>query len=92
MGWKDTVIAYPGEVTRIVIRWAPTDMPATGLDAPVVGVNSYVGFDPTVLVEDPNTPGALNVGYVWHCHIVDHEDNEMMRNYTVGTERQLVLQ
>ena len=18
-------------------------------------------------------------GYVWHCHIVDHEDNEMMR-------------
>ena len=23
MGWKDTVIAEPGEVTRIVIRWAP---------------------------------------------------------------------
>ena len=22
-------------------------------------------------------------GYVWHCHIVDHEDNEMMRPYTV---------
>jgi len=21
-------------------------------------------------------------GYVWHCHIVDHEDNEMMRPYT----------
>ena len=18
-------------------------------------------------------------GYVWHCHIIDHEDNEMMR-------------
>ncbi len=24
-------------------------------------------------------PNALNHGYVWHCHIVDHEDNEMMR-------------
>ena len=23
-------------------------------------------------------------GYVWHCHIVDHEDNEMMRPYTVS--------
>jgi Multicopper oxidase len=22
--------------------------------------------------------------YVWHCHIVEHEDNEMMRPYTVG--------
>jgi spore coat protein A len=24
-------------------------------------------------------PNALNHGYVWHCHIIDHEDNEMMR-------------
>jgi len=22
--------------------------------------------------------------YVWHCHIVEHEDNEMMRPYVVG--------
>jgi FtsP/CotA-like multicopper oxidase with cupredoxin domain len=22
--------------------------------------------------------------YVWHCHIVEHEDNEMMRPYHVG--------
>ena len=22
--------------------------------------------------------------YVWHCHIIDHEDNEMMRPYQVG--------
>jgi spore coat protein A len=22
--------------------------------------------------------------YVWHCHIVEHEDNEMMRPYSVG--------
>ena len=21
--------------------------------------------------------------YVWHCHIIDHEDNEMMRPYTI---------
>jgi FtsP/CotA-like multicopper oxidase with cupredoxin domain len=46
-GYKDTVIAYPGEVTRIIAR-----------------------FD---------IPGL----YVWHCHIVEHEDNEMMRPYCV---------
>jgi FtsP/CotA-like multicopper oxidase with cupredoxin domain len=47
-GFKDTVIAYPGQVTRIRARFS--------------------------------TPGQ----YVWHCHIVEHEDNEMMRPYRIG--------
>jgi FtsP/CotA-like multicopper oxidase with cupredoxin domain len=50
-GRKDTVIAYPGEVTRVKAQF--------------------------------NTPGQ----YVWHCHIVEHEDNEMMRPYRVGPEQ-----
>jgi hypothetical protein len=24
-------------------------------------------------------------GYVWHCHILEHEDNEMMRPYIITT-------
>ena len=78
MGWKDTAIMYPGEVTRIVVRWAPQDAPVTGLGAPVAGTNLYP-FDPTALIG--------GVGYVWHCHIVDHEDNEMMRSYTVMPDK-----
>jgi spore coat protein A len=40
-------------------------------------------------IDDPNLnypfdPDALGHGYVWHCHIVDHEDNEMMRPYKVN--------
>jgi spore coat protein A len=31
----------------------------------------------------PFRPDALNGAYVWHCHITDHEDNEMMRPYQV---------
>ena len=62
-GWKDTVVMYPGQVTRIAVRWAPTDVAAG--TAP--GSASFP-FDPN---------GGH--GYVWHCHIVDHEDNEMMR-------------
>ena len=62
-GWKDTVMAYPGQVTRIVVRWAPTDFPANTPPA-----NATFPFDPN---------GGH--GYVWHCHIIDHEDNEMMR-------------
>jgi bilirubin oxidase len=48
-GTKDTVIAYPGEITRVKAL-----------------------FD---------LPGL----FVWHCHIVEHEDHEMMRPYAVGT-------
>jgi spore coat protein A len=47
-GFKDTVIAYPGEITTVKAR-----------------------FD-------------LEGLYVWHCHIVEHEDNEMMRPYVVS--------
>jgi spore coat protein A len=62
-GWKDTVVMYPGQVTRIMVRWAPTDLPAN-----TAAASAYFPFDPN---------GGH--GYVWHCHIIDHEDNEMMR-------------
>jgi FtsP/CotA-like multicopper oxidase with cupredoxin domain len=39
--------------------------------APIDGTAKYP-FDPTI-----------GPGYVWHCHIIDHEDNEMMRPYIV---------
>jgi spore coat protein A, manganese oxidase len=47
-GWKDTIRADPGMVTRIIIRF-----------------EGYSGR------------------YVWHCHNLEHEDNEMMRPYLV---------
>ncbi len=50
-GFKDTVTAHPGQVTRIRAQFV--------------------------------TPGQ----FVWHCHIVEHEDNEMMRPFRVGPEQ-----
>ncbi|MEX1309418.1 MAG: multicopper oxidase domain-containing protein [Candidatus Sulfomarinibacteraceae bacterium] len=72
-GWKDTATMYPGEVTRIAVRFAPTDVAA---DA--AGPLGYP-FDP----DDGH-------GYVWHCHILDHEDNEMMRPTEVLTNPDFV--
>jgi len=46
-GRKDTVITYPGQVTRILMTF--------------------------------KRPGE----YVYHCHILSHEDHEMMRPYKV---------
>lgn len=65
LGWKDTVRMNPDQVTRIRVRFAPQDVP--GCVKP--GENLFP-FNPTT---EP--------GYVWHCHIIDHEDNEMMRPY-----------
>ena len=53
---------------RIIVRWTPTST-LTGASKP--GINLYP-FDPT-----------KGPGYMWHCHILDHEDNDMMRPYEV---------
>lgn len=29
--------------------------------------------------------------FVWHCHIVEHGDNEMMRPYRIGPEDEAAL-
>ena len=71
-GWKDTVVAYPGQVTRLAVRWAPTDVPVTGPASALA-----FAFSPT-------SNGFFPHGWVWHCHIVDHEDNEMMRPFSVN--------
>jgi spore coat protein A len=69
-GWKDTAKILPGQVLRFVVRYTPST-------APLVANSTYAGknlypFDPTA-----------GDGYVWHCHIIDHEDNEMMRPFRV---------
>ncbi len=47
-GWKDTVRAHPGMITRIIVRF-----------------EGYTGR------------------YVWHCHVLEHAANEMMRPFEV---------
>ncbi len=69
-GFKDTAKAMPGQVLRLVVRWTPTDTPVVP-NTSLAGSN-FFPFDPTIAP-----------GYVWHCHIIDHEDNEMMRPYSV---------
>jgi spore coat protein A, manganese oxidase len=68
-GWKDVLKVFPSYVTRFVIRWAPQTVEIDGVRA---GQNRYP-FDPT-----------RGPGYLVHCHILDHEDNEMMRPYILA--------
>ena len=70
-GWKDSVQTPPAMVTRIIARWAPQETPSGGVRP---GENQFP-FDPTVFPNDPFN----QQGYVWHCHVLGHEDNDMMR-------------
>jgi spore coat protein A, manganese oxidase len=51
-------------------------------------IKSYPGYVTRVIMrfdlphDAPVTPGQ-ELLYVWHCHILEHEDNEMMRPYKV---------
>ncbi len=40
-----------------------------------------LGFDPDLPFMGPD--GTMQQGYVWHCHMLDHEDHEMMRRLRV---------
>jgi spore coat protein A, manganese oxidase len=71
LAWKDTIQSPTGWITIVRVRFAPQDTPITGRGSATPGVNLFP-FDPT-----------SGPGYVWHCHIIDHEDNEMMRPYIV---------
>lgn len=50
-GWKDTVKAEAGKVTKIIMHW-----------------KDHVGQ------------------YMWHCHVLEHEDHDMMRPILVTNE------
>jgi FtsP/CotA-like multicopper oxidase with cupredoxin domain len=69
-GWKDTAKVLPHQVLRLVVRYTPSSKPVVA-NATYAGQNLYP-FDPT-----------KGNGYVWHCHIIDHEDNDMMRPFRV---------
>ncbi len=77
-GWKDVWTMLPNQVTRIVVRIAPQDLAVDGVGPG----DNFFAFDPTATLGTTDTfgyPGGP--GYIWHCHILDHEDNEMMRPY-----------
>ena len=51
-------------------------------------VKAYPGYVTRVIQRFDLPPGTLvtpgqRFRYVWHCHILEHEDNEMMRPYDV---------
>ena len=66
-GWKETVMMFPGTVTRIIMKF---DLPQ------IVTAKGKV-------VATPASPRTSGSEYVWHCHILEHEEHDMMRPLVV---------
>jgi FtsP/CotA-like multicopper oxidase with cupredoxin domain len=92
LGWKETVRMNPLEDTIVALRplipSVPFDVPnsvrpldVTSPPNSSVMITSPITGNPTMVNNDPNT----NFGweYVWHCHILGHEENDMMRPMSV---------
>ena len=89
-GFKDTVICDPNSVTRIVVRFPTAEELGFDPDATfatdlvqTIGNGDHGHTDPAAHREHS---GAHTLqGYVWHCHILDHEDHDMMLKYRTVT-------
>jgi len=70
-GFKETVRMDPGQITRVVMRIELPDPPRVN----VLGRNRTINV--------PVSPRTGGFEYVWHCHILEHEEHDMMRPFVV---------
>lgn len=95
LGWKDTVRVSPLEDTIVALRPVVPEAPFNVPDSwrpldPTIPIGDSMGFSRV----DPGTgqPYVTPIvnemtqffwEYVWHCHILSHEEMDMMRPVTV---------
>ncbi|HUX75671.1 MAG TPA: multicopper oxidase domain-containing protein, partial [Anaerolineae bacterium] len=97
LGWKDTLRISPLEDTIVALRpvvpQVPFDQPNSVRPInpmmPLTGPGSLLGFNSTDANGVPTTPivnALTNFGweYMWHCHILSHEEMDMMRPVSVA--------
>lgn len=88
-GWKDTVRMNPLEDCIVALRPVSPKLPFAIPDSirlldptmPAGSTMGFMGIDPTTGNPMTVTNKMTNFGweYVWHCHLLGHEENDMMR-------------
>jgi FtsP/CotA-like multicopper oxidase with cupredoxin domain len=105
LGWKDTVRMAPLEDTIVALRPVTPRVPFALPNSvrplnPTQPLGSTMGFgqiDPLTgaALEPLQTNVMANFGheYVWHCHILSHEENDMMRAvvFNLNAQTELIL-
>jgi FtsP/CotA-like multicopper oxidase with cupredoxin domain len=101
LGWKDTVRVAPLEDTIVALRpvaarmnfGIPDSMRPLNPSAPIGSDMGLSQIDPDTgeRYPVPISNQVVNFGweYVWHCHILSHEEMDMMRPMTLAVARSL---
>ena len=89
LGWKDTVRMNPLEDAIVAMRPLPPQMPfkvpnsVRPLDPtrPLGTTTQFTGVDPATGNPITVTNDMYDFGWehTWHCHLLGHEENDMMR-------------
>ena len=69
-GWKETVPMYPGTVTRVIMKFDLSQAQIVTADGGTI--------------RTPSSPRTGGDEYVWHCHILEHEEHDMMHGLVVS--------
>lgn len=85
LGYKEVVLCYPGEITYIMDKWNIPPIYGPKLATTAGDLTTVRPFEPAYsprgeLETDPQTNLPLQAHEtVWHCHILEHEEHDMMR-------------
>jgi FtsP/CotA-like multicopper oxidase with cupredoxin domain len=89
VGWKETIRMIPLEDVIVALRPTAPGLPFLLPDSvrpldvtmPLGSTMGFAGIDPKTGNPVTTTNTMTNFGweYVWHCHLLGHEENDMMR-------------
>jgi len=99
LGWKETIRMHPLQDTIVAMRAVAPGLPfgipnskrlydvtmAEGATSTITFANVDPNGEPVTTV---NTMTNYGWEYVWHCHILGHEENDMMRPVVIQIDNQ----
>jgi len=72
---------HPGQVIRVIMKFSLNGTQVTGPGGTPIDLTSVGG---TAQGDVPVSPRTGGHEYVWHCHILEHEEHDMMRPIVVA--------
>ncbi len=88
LGWKETVPMYPGTVTRVIMKWDLASASIVGKNLKPVNTKAIGNIRlPITMGQPPVSPRTGFMEYVWHCHILEHEEHDMMHALIVTPKK-----
>ena len=80
LGWKETVKMHPGQVIRVIMKF---DLVPTVITNPAHTPINLTSVGGDINGNPPPSPRTGGMEYAYHCHILEHEEHDMMRPLVV---------